>query len=141
MQFGRGQRDFYRDQPEAPAQCVVTRLRLELAQWFLDLREGTPWQTRVLGKYTNSTRDPVIRARVLGTQGVSKINAYASQVDRDTRAFTGQITVDTIYGPGVVDLTAQPAKPRTRLNLPRNALASVETVTDDGADYLLLGLL
>ncbi|KAA2237663.1 hypothetical protein [Salinarimonas soli] len=96
--FGRGRADFWRDVPEAPAQAVKTRLHLERGEWFLDLDEGTPWRTRVLGRRTADTRDPVTRARILGTTGVTGISAYSSRLDRETRAFTAQATIDTAYG-------------------------------------------
>ena len=96
--FGHGANDFWRDLPEAPAQCIKTRLGLELGQWFLAVSDGTDYQTRVLGKYTGSTRDVVIRERVLGTPGVTKIAAYSSSLDRETRRWTVSATVDTAYG-------------------------------------------
>jgi hypothetical protein len=98
MVFGRQQADFWRDVPDAPAQAVWTRLQLYLGDWFLDTSDGTPWRTQVLGKYTGSTRDPAIQARTLGTQNVTAIHAYASQVNRDTRVFNVQMTIDTLYG-------------------------------------------
>ena len=103
--FGHGQADFYRDVPEAPAQAVKTRLHLQLGEWFLDSSEGTPWKTRVLGKYTGSTRDPVIRTRILGSQGVTGIAEYSSALNRDTRGFSVNCTIDTQYGAAVVSET------------------------------------
>lgn len=100
--FGHGQADFYRDVPEAPAQAVRTRLKLWLGDWYLDLREGMPWVTKVLGKGTANTRDIAITSHALGTQGVTRITGYASSLDRDTRSFTGQMTIDTIYGAATV---------------------------------------
>jgi hypothetical protein len=100
--FGHQQSDFWRDVPDAPAQAVVTRLHMELGEWFLDVTDGTPWKTRVLGKYTGSTRDPTIRSRILGTQGVTGISDYSSNLDRDTRAFSANATVDTQYGQVVI---------------------------------------
>lgn len=102
MVFGGGQAAFYRDVPEAPAQAAMTRLQLYEGEWFLDTRDGTPWKTKVLGKHTAASRDPVLRARILGTTGVKGITAYASQVNRDTRTFSVQATIDTIYGQAVV---------------------------------------
>jgi len=102
MVFGGDQAAFFRDVPEAPAQACMTRLQLYLGEWFLDTSDGTPWKTKVLGKHTEATRDPVIRARILGTQGVSSISTYASQVNRDTRAFAAQANIETSYGPAVV---------------------------------------
>lgn len=100
--FGRGLSDFYVDVPEAPAQAALTRLFLFQGEWFLDSREGMTWKTRVLGNRTADTRDPAIRARVLGTEGVDRIDEYSSVLDRDTRRFGVDIKIRTIYGPAVV---------------------------------------
>lgn len=96
--FGHGQRDFYRDVPEAPAQAVVTRLGLWEGEWFLDTNEGTHWKTEVLGKNTAPTRDIVVITRTADTQGVNRVLAYNSDLGRDTRGFVAAITIDTIYG-------------------------------------------
>jgi hypothetical protein len=98
MQFGSGQNNFWRDVPDAPGQLAQTRMALWLGQWFLNVTDGTPWLTKVLGKYTGSTRDAAIQARILGTTGVKSILAYASQLNRDTRVWDVQCTIDTIYG-------------------------------------------
>jgi len=52
MNFGSQQADFLRDTPETVAQAVLTRLRLWLGEWFIDLTTGTPYQQAVLGKGT-----------------------------------------------------------------------------------------
>jgi hypothetical protein len=96
--FGHGKSDFWIDSPDGVAQHVVTRLRLQYGEWFLDLEEGTPWKTRVLGKHTANTRDMVIRYRTLDTQGVRNILDYSSHLDRETRGFGVNILLDTIYG-------------------------------------------
>lgn len=96
--FGRGTSDFWIDVPDAPAQAALTRMYLFLGDWFLDTSDGTPWNTRVLGHFTANTRDPAIQARILGTQGVKAILSYSSNVNRDTRAFTVNAELDTIYG-------------------------------------------
>jgi hypothetical protein len=100
--FGQGIADFLVDVPEAPAQAVLTRLFLFQGDWFLDQREGMTWKTKVLGNRTASTRDPAIRRHVLRTRGVRSIQEYNSQLDRNTRAFSVQMTIDTVYGPAVV---------------------------------------
>lgn len=101
--FGHGSANFWKDVPEAPAQAVMTRLHLNVGEWFLDTREGMAWKTRVLDKRTADTRDPTIRARVLGTEGVTRITAYSSDLDRDTRAFTVSATIDTEYGSTTIE--------------------------------------
>lgn len=101
-QFGGGTSDFWKDQPEAVAQAVQTRLFLFRGEWFLDTTEGMTWKTEVLGVRTANTRDPAIRRRVLGTQGCKAITEYASSLDRNTRGFSVGLTIDTIYGAATV---------------------------------------
>jgi hypothetical protein len=98
MTFGQSQNNFFHNTPEAPAQVVLTRLLLWFGEWFLDTTAGVPYNTEVLGKYTESTRDPLMRATVLATPGVKSIISYGSQLNRDTREFSVQIGIDTIYG-------------------------------------------
>ncbi len=90
--------DFYVDSPDAVAQAVLTTLRLFVNEWFLDLTDGTPWRTEVLGKYTKDVFDTVIKQRVLAAQGVNAILAYESSVDDQTRQLSVQVTINTIYG-------------------------------------------
>lgn len=98
MVLGGGQAAFYRDQPEAVAQAVRTRLAMRLGEWFLDTSAGTPWNTKVLGKFTAATRDATVRSRILGTTGVVSIDAYSSTFDPDRRAFAAAATISTAYG-------------------------------------------
>lgn len=99
MVFGHSQNDFWHDVPDGVAQCCLTRLQLNLGEWFLDLTAGVPWDTQILGVRTASTRDPVILATVGGTQGVNEIISYSSHVNRATRAYSINVNLDTIYGP------------------------------------------
>lgn len=96
--FGGQQADFLTNEPEAVAQAVLTRLRLLRGEWFLDVTEGMPWATDVLGKYTGGTYDAAIRQCILGTRGVAEMTGYASAVDAETRALTVAATINTIYG-------------------------------------------
>lgn len=102
MVFGGGQAAFWRDQPEAVAQAVKTRLAMRLGEWFLDTSAGTPWNTKVLGKFTAPTRDATIRARILRTTGVTSIDAYASTFDPNTRRFSASATISTVYGKATI---------------------------------------
>lgn len=103
MQFGEGPSGFFVDRAEAVGQAVTTRLRLQYGEWFLDLTEGTPWKTRVLGKRTEDTRDAVVKLRTHQTIGVTGIAAYFSDLNRDTRQYTVQMTIDTVFGQAVVE--------------------------------------
>ncbi|MDR3488823.1 MAG: hypothetical protein P4M05_28460 [Bradyrhizobium sp.] len=105
MQFGQGQKNFYYNQKELVAQKCQTRLGLNVGDWVLNLPDGTPWRTDVLGFRTDSTRDPAIRARIQGTIGVTGLASYASQLNRATRAWTVQCPINTIYGQTIVSAT------------------------------------
>ena len=106
MTFGRGQADYYRDVPEAPAQAIKTRLALRLGEWFLDVTDGTPYDTEILGAHTQNTRDAAIRERIEGTQGVVSLDAFSSTFDPNLRAFSVAATVTTAYGPVSVAYTS-----------------------------------
>ena len=103
--FGRGAGNFLVNSPAAVAQCVKTRLGLKQGEWFLDTAAGTPWDTQVLGYGTAALRDNAIKNVVLGTPGVTSIDAYSSTFDPATRAFTVQMTISTQYGATTVATT------------------------------------
>lgn len=98
MTFGNQQGDFLRDTPETVAQAVMTRLRLWVEEWFLDISEGTPWQKAVLGKYTRRTIEPAIRSRILNTEGVTDIESFETIIDSENRKVTINATINTLYG-------------------------------------------
>jgi hypothetical protein len=108
---GRGQGNFLINSPACVAQSVLTRLKLWQGQWFLDLTAGTPWLQKVLGKTSKKTYDLAIRARVLGTQGVTAITNYSSTLDPATRVLTVSIDIMTQFGPATVATTLTPASP------------------------------
>jgi hypothetical protein len=114
FRFGQQQADYWIDQPEAVAQAVTTRLRLQLGEWFLDTTDGTDWRGKVLGNRTVQTRDTVIRSRVLLTPGVNTLNDYSSSAEPNSRAFSAQMTLDTIFG----KFTAVPQQYQTPPGLP-----------------------
>lgn len=96
--FGLGNGNFYTDEPEAVAQAVQTRLWLIEGEWFLDITEGTPYNSQILGAGTIGRYDAAIQDRILGTPGVTEIVQYASSVDPNTRLAVIDATVNTIYG-------------------------------------------
>ena len=81
--------------PETVAQAVLTRLKLWRGEWFMDTSEGTPYMQNILGH--NTSYDLEVKARILGTQGVTEIIDYSSVVDSD-RNLTITCTLTTIYG-------------------------------------------
>lgn len=102
MTFGNQQADFWRDVPEAPAQAILTRLRLWLGEWFIDTTEGTPYQQAILGMHTSATVEPAIRRRILGTKGVTTIDEFNMVRDPDTRRVTVDAVVNTAFGTATV---------------------------------------
>ena len=95
-QIGHGNLDFFQDVPEAVGQLVMTRLKLWRGQWFIDTEEGTPWLQQILGK--RMAVEAAVRARVLGTQGVTEITEFTMQINPDTRQVLVDCTIDTVYG-------------------------------------------
>lgn len=94
--FGQGNANFLVNSPAMVGQEVRTRLLLLRGEWFLDVTEGTPYSTQVLGKGTQASRDLAIKSRILKTAGVKQLVSYVSAVvDRN---FTVQAVIDTIYG-------------------------------------------
>lgn len=98
--FGQGKNNFLINSPAAVAQLVKTRLLLDEGEWFLDLTEGTAWETEVLGAHTENTYDLAIRSRILETQGVIEIvqGSYSSIRNPTTRELVVSCTINTIYG-------------------------------------------
>jgi hypothetical protein len=96
-QFGGSDAQFLVNSPEAVAQAVRTRLELHTGEWYLDLLEGTPYATKILGENTQPVYDQVIQERILGTAGVLAITDYSSVLD-DTRNLTVTVSITTIYG-------------------------------------------
>jgi len=96
--FGAGQAAFWRDQPEAVAGAIQSRLALKVGDWFADTAAGTDWDTRVLGERTRLTRDFEIRDRILGTSGATEIESFSSAIDASTRTYSYTATVATDYG-------------------------------------------
>jgi hypothetical protein len=107
MRFGHGLADFWINVPDAPATAVMYRLKMSSGEWWLNTSLGTPWQTKVIGFGTASTRDPVIRSQILGTQDITTIGAYSSSLDRNTRGWSVNAQLQTIYSsvPTNLDVT------------------------------------
>lgn len=94
--FGQGAANFFVNVPDAVAQAVKTRLLLMTGEWFLDVTEGTPYSTDILGTGTAPLYDAAIQLRIKGTEGVTALVSYSSTlVDRQLRV---QATIDTLYG-------------------------------------------
>lgn len=95
--------DFFVNSPEAVAQAVKTRLALWTGEWFVDVTDGTPWDTEILGKRLQSKNpDSAIKRRILETDGVLEITDYTSAFDGETRKFSVTATINTAYGTATI---------------------------------------
>lgn len=84
--------------PETVAQAVMTRLRLWLGEFFANTADGTPWLTEILGPRATRSADTAIKARILGTPGVTSLASYSSSFNGQSRALTVTATLNTLYG-------------------------------------------
>lgn len=96
MTFGRGAINFYLNAPSGVGQCIVTRLKLIVGEWFLDTTQGTDWGGKIIGRHGEKSYDDEIKRVILGTAGVSGILTYASNLSAD-RKLTISARVATIY--------------------------------------------
>lgn len=102
--FGNSLLNFYKDNPQAVAQAVETRLLLWLGEWYLNTDDGTPYVQGVLGKHPQSTIDATIQDRVIQTENVTGISNYVSSIDPNTRALSISFDIDTAFGPTSVQI-------------------------------------
>jgi hypothetical protein len=103
--FGQGSKNFLINSPAMVGQKVRTRLLLWLGEFFLDKTEGTPWETKVVGKNKNPTYDLVIQQRILQTEGVRSIVSYNSVLTHKTRGLAVSVTILTIYSNTPVEIS------------------------------------
>lgn len=91
---------------EEVAQTVQTRLRLYLGEYFRDVTDGTPWWESILGKQgTLSSKEAIIKNRIVRTEGVTKLIEFKTDFDINTRAYTVTAGILTQYGSTTVSLT------------------------------------
>lgn len=97
-----GRRDELYEGTEAVIQAVKTRLLLLYGEWWENPEDGTPLFEKVLGHGLRTGEPPdevdlVFSERINGTQGVSDITSFESKIDAETRTYTADITIKTIY--------------------------------------------
>ena len=89
---------FLTNTPQAVAQAIGTRLKLWLAEWFLDTTDGSDWDGQVLGERYGKAPDAMVKRRILGTTGVSSIVSYSGSFSGGAaRTYNIQALVQTIY--------------------------------------------
>lgn len=96
--YGKGTQAYAQNSAQAVALAIESRARMWLSEWFIDLSDGTDWANQVLGYRTEATREPMLRARILGTPGVTSIESFSASVNRATRIYSFTARVNTVYG-------------------------------------------
>ena len=96
--------DQFIDGVEEIAQTVKTRLRLFLGEYFRDVTDGTPWWESILGKDgTLSSKEAIIKSRILRTDGVVRLVSFSTDFDINTRVYTVNAGILTTFG--ITELT------------------------------------
>lgn len=81
------------------AQTVKTRLRLFLGEYFRDVTDGTPWWESILGKEgTLSSKEAIIKNRIVRTEGVIRLVSFSTDFDINTRVYTVNAGILTAFG-------------------------------------------
>ena len=98
MIFGHGEADYWIDTWEGVLQAIVTRLKLWRGEWFMDTEYGTPWAQEILGKTTQLERDTALEEVILDTQGVTDLEYFNAEFNREIRDYIVSFSANTMYG-------------------------------------------
>lgn len=98
-----GHRDLFYVDREAAAQAVKTRLQLLLGEWWENTEDGLPLFQQILNTFHAPDQraeqiDLLFSERILGTQGITEILSFESNIDMQTRTYSAQCEVQTEYG-------------------------------------------
>lgn len=100
--FGKGKSDYLRD-----LDAVLGNIEGRLLSWvgdcFFSPAEGVDYNT-YLDKNTEQLLIADQKRVILQSEGVIKIISYESSLDRNTRGFTAQTEISTIYGVGSLEI-------------------------------------
>jgi hypothetical protein len=106
--FGQNNFDFI-SAVDAVKQAIETRLKLLLNEWWEDQEDGLPFFEQIAGVFVTPEKqqaiDLIIRDRITGTLGVSRIIEFVSTFDSVNRKYTASCKVDTIYGEIQLEVT------------------------------------
>lgn len=104
--LGKGEANFWINDPRGVAQKVETRLLLWEGEWFLDKTVGTPWIQQILGYNNASLRDIAIKTVILETENVTALTNYSSAVGGNgPRGFTVSGTITTAFSKNPVNFS------------------------------------
>ena len=88
---------------EAVGQHVRQRLKTFRGEWFLDTTVGVPWLQEIFGNaYDPALAESVVKAEILDTLGVSRIDGFSVGFNRTTRGLIiDRVEVLTTYDEAV----------------------------------------
>ena len=99
---------------DALAQIIITRIKLFLGEWWLDMSDGTPLFQSILnnGRVSSLTAiEHALQLRILGTPFVTGLSNVAVAFDPTSRALYYSAAVQSSFG--VIILTNNPASQAT----------------------------
>ena len=94
--FGKGRSDYLQNQ-DAISANIATRLRSWRGDCFFATAEGVDY-INFLDIGTQNLLDNDVRRVILQTEGVLRITSYTSTIGRDSRLFSAQADIVTIFG-------------------------------------------
>lgn len=105
LTFGRGHSDYLTGK-EATQQRLVSRLRLVLGEWFLNIDAGIPWWQvegsevpGILGGKPNLAYiEGLLKDTILGTDGIASLLSFTMVYDGNSRKLTVAAEVVTDDG-------------------------------------------
>ena len=89
---------------EEIAQIVTTRLKFFLGEWFLDVRRGVPWFSKILKKNPNPSEvEAILIQHILDSPGIITLKDSTFTLDNATRRLT--VEFEAISTEGVLNFS------------------------------------
>lgn len=82
----------------AASLSVVYRLRMIRGEDFMNVSNGTPWFTDILGKVDQSSAETIIRQQILASPAVAGITDFDYNFDRHQHQITVSATILSVDG-------------------------------------------
>jgi len=101
-QFGKGIQDYKRDL-DAIELNIKTRLKSWKGDCFYLPAEGVDYNN-FLDVGTKTFLDSDVKRVILQSEGVIKMTEYESSLDRESRAFSAQATIISIFGTSQIEV-------------------------------------
>ena len=98
--FGKGKQNYKTEQQE-----IIQNIKTSLQSWknncFFDLEAGVDWYNIIGSRNKNNYANSQILGVVMNVKGVIKINSINIINNTNSRSFSIEINIDTIYSNGV----------------------------------------